>query len=353
MNRLLLAIALCFCTVTVISCNSAQSPTCACDAAAYPRQLTSSGRDHIPYWAPGGGHIAFLSQRNTYDPYVAAIRFELWIMEKDGSNQRPIVTDDDLFGGSGASGRGVSWAPDSQEMLVQISAPQGSEIWRVSLDASKMRLSSPDDWAGQPQYSPDGLKAALLIRGPDSLQGSGACGLYVANSDLSNPVLVEQGFYEGFAWSPDSQGLIYSLYDRASENFDLWACSATGTGKRRVSATPHQDEEDPSYSTDARHTVFSGQNGVYVTSSHTFDPREVLHNARLPRWVPNRDLLLVVCEQTLDYESYWTESWVVDLGGTILEKIAEGKPTWVDFSPDGRHLVYSLDGNLWLDCMSY
>lgn len=74
-----------------------------------------------------------------------------------------------------------------------------------------------------------------------------------------------------------------------------------------------------------------------------------MDKARLTQWIANSNLILVSCEQTMDNESYWTESWVVDLEGNIIKKIAEGKPTSVNFSSNGKHFVYSLDGNLWLD----
>ena len=58
---------------------------------------------------------------------------------------------------------------------------------------------------------------------------------------------------------------------------------------------------------------------------------------------------MITSERTLDNESFWTESWIVDLEGEIIKKIAEGKPTSVNFSSDGEYFVYSLDGNLWVD----
>ena len=51
----------------------------------------------------------------------------------------------------------------------------------------------------------------------------------------------------------------------------------------------------------------------------------------------------------MDNESFWTESWIIDLEGNIIKKIAEGTFTELDFAPDGEHFVYSLYGDLWLD----
>jgi hypothetical protein len=74
-----------------------------------------------------------------------------------------------------------------------------------------------------------------------------------------------------------------------------------------------------------------------------------MEGAQLPQWVPNRDLLVISSEQTLNNEGFWTESWIIDLEGNIIKKIAQGTFIELDFAPDGEHFVYSLNGDLWLD----
>ena len=116
----------------------------------------------------------------------------------------------------------VSWSKDSNDMLVQIYTPMGSEIWRVTLDGSKTRLSSTDDWAERPEYSPDGSKIGFMIQGPNPSQGFPVYNLYVSNTDFSESVLIENGLIHDFVWKSDSHELIYSLYDRPNENYELW-----------------------------------------------------------------------------------------------------------------------------------
>ncbi len=224
----------------------------------------------------------------------------------------------------------------------------GSEIWRVTIDGSKTRLSSTDDWAERPEYSPDGSKIAFIIQGPNPPQGSPVYRLYVSNTDFSEPVLIEKGLIQDFVWKSDSNELIYSLYDRSNENYELWISSISGNEKLQFSNTL-VSEEDPSCSSDGKYIAYSTQRTVYVTPSDTFQPKKVLDNARIPRWIPNRNLLLIVSDQTLDNGGSWTESWVVDLEGMVIKKIAEGNPTRISFSSNGEYFVYSLDGNLWVD----
>ncbi len=149
-------------------------------------------------------------------------------------------------------------------------------------------------------------------------------------------------------WKSNYDELIYTLYDRPNENSELWKSSITGNEKFQFSNTL-VSEENPCCSTDGKYIAYSIQNSVYVTPSDTFQTKKVLDNARIPKWIPNSNLLLITSEQTVDNESFWTECWIVDLEGKIIKKIAEGKPTLVNFSSSGEYFVYSLDGNLWVD----
>ena len=331
----------------VISCEKNNSPS-TLDEMNFPQQLTSSGHEWESYWSPNMEYIAFLTLRNTYDPTVAAVRFELWIMNYDGSDQRPLILINDLYEGS-ITVRSISWSKNSQEMLARIQPPGGrSEVWRVSVDGSKARLSSTYDWTGQPIHSPDGLRIAYTIQGPMPPDGNPFYYLYVSNPDFSEPVLVNTGLIQDFVWNSNSNGLIYTLYDWENVNFELWKSSISGNEKSQFSNTL-VSEEDPCCSSDGRYIAYSVQNTVYITQSDAFQTKKVLDNARLPKWIPNSNLLLITSERTLDNESFWTESWIVDLEGEIIKKIAEGKPTSVNFSSDGEYFVYSLDGNLWVD----
>ena len=60
-------------------------------------------------------------------------------------------------------------------------------------------------------------------------------------------------------------------------------------------------------------------------------------------------MILFLCEQNQDNMKFWTESWIVDLQGKVVKKIAEGKASWTSFSSTGDFFVYSVNGNIWLD----
>ncbi|MFC2138554.1 TolB family protein [Bacteroidota bacterium] len=316
------------------------------DNEVLPRQLTSTNLDYKCFWSPNGEYIAFFSTRNTNNPMASIVIFELWIMDKNGSNQRPLLSYDELYESTNAVH--VSWSMNSDALLAHIYTPNGSEIWKVSIDGNKTRLSSLDHWAERPKYSHDGSKVAFIIQGPNPLQGSPVYRLYSANSDFSDTILIEKGLISDYDWIKGSEGFVYSLYDYTNENFDLWKSSIDGTNKLRISETPSDNEEILSCSYDGKYIAYTDHNAVYITPLDEFNSSLIMGSARLQKWIPNKDLILLYCYQSQDDKS-WTESWVVDINGEVIKKISEGNYSETAFSFSGDYFSYTLDGNIWID----
>lgn len=333
--------------LSLSGCDPAQSPTTPAEISL-PKQLTASGKDFVGFWSPDGQSIAFLSARNTDDPFAAAIITELWLIKSDGSEEKPALLVNDLDGGNIAMSRGVNWAKDSQSMLVEIQKFNGSEIWRVSLEAKITKLSSPGESAECPQYSPDGTKIAWLIQESSAAQQSPVYRLNVSNIDFSESIQIDRGLIQDFAWSRNSDALIYSLYDPLHENFEIWKSSVSGHAKFQMTRT-NESEIELCYSDDGKYIAYSSLDAVYVTPITPFQSKRVLEHARLPKWLPNRHLLLITRVQTTDSTRFWTDCAVVDLEGRLIRKLAETSSGEINFSPDGAHYIFSRDGNLWID----
>ena len=321
--------------IFTINCDIMKNPFSSSSDSEFDKILTTSGRDFTPYPSPDNRYIAFRTLRNTYNPTVAAINFELWMMYSNGNFEHPLISKK-IFKNL-ISVNEVLWYPNSHDILVSVSLQDNNEIWKVSLDGKKVKLNIFHNSPCDLKLSPDGQKISYRSFGR----------LYIANSDGTEPVLIDDGVFRRYAWKYNSQGLIYSLYDNGNNNYDIWYSSIDGIEKTRISETP-TDEEAPSYSSDGNYIAYSSNNELYITPSQVFQPKKLLSNARIPKWVPGQDLIYIYSEQTHDSLSYWTESWVVDLYGNIIKKIAEGYFTEVDFSQDGKYYIYSLNGNIWI-----
>lgn len=325
-------ISILFLIIITINCDIITSSS----DSEFNKILTTSGRDFTPYFSPDNRYIAFRTVRNTYNPTVAAVDFELWMMDSNGNFEHPLISKK-IFNNL-ISVNNVFWYSNSYHLLVSVLLQGKTEIWKVSLGGKKERINILHNGPHDVKLSPYGQKISYRS----------SSRLYIANSDGTEPVLINDGAFQSYTWKYDSQSLIYSVYDSGNNNYDIWYSSVDGIEKTRISETP-TDEEDPSYSSDGHYIAYSSNNELYITPSQVFQPKKLLTNARIPKWVPGKDLIYIYSEQTHDSLSYWTESWIVDLNGNIIKKIAEGYFTEVDFSQDGEYYIYSLDGNIWID----
>jgi len=306
----------------------------------FPKQLTQENLDYRAFLSPDGKYIAFYSTRYTFNHEVADINFELWIMNSDGFEQWRLVTLNSIYPETKATF--LYWADDSKSMIVQIDdgiygSNSKSEIWRIGIDGKKTQLYTPNLRFQNVTYSPDRKKLAYTILGK----------LYVADPDFTDSVRIEKGLINDFSWRINSKGLIFSLYDRPNENFDLWTSKIDGTGKSRFSETP-EPEIYASYSSDEEYIAYYDDNSVFVTPSGMFSPKLVAKSGNAPVWIPNRNLLLVTDEPTDGNGSGWTEYWITDLAGNMVKKYPKGVFA-ISFSEKSKYYLYTLDGNIWID----
>ncbi|MCA9734863.1 MAG: PD40 domain-containing protein [Deferribacteres bacterium] len=330
-----------------LACSRENTPTGSNDLY-FPRQLTSSGYDYSGYWSPDGDYIAFFSARNTYDPYVAAIQTELWIIKSDGSNEQLLIAGSDLAGAQLAMIPGVVWSSDSRQMLVSIQNHFRNEIWHVALDGSILKDVLPGVSAERPHYAPDGSKVAYLVYETNLPNGSPVYQLIVANHDFTDPQKVITGLVENYSWNSSANELIFSLYDTTGNNFELWKTNMSSGQMKRLTESSNSEIE-LSCSHDGQLIAYTSDEIVCVTPADSFQGEPVFPNARHPQWIPGTHNLVVTRIQTTDSTSYWTSCVVIDLQGNILGQIVESTPPSVNFSHDGACFVYSKNGNLWID----
>jgi len=338
--------------IVVFFCSKNNNENKTSPSIEVPKQLSNTNQDYRCFWSPDGKLISFLTARNTYDPNIPQISMELWIMDKDGENQRELINQNDIY--SDADIHNVSWSNNSQEMIFQIVAFSGnikSEIWKVNLEGDKQKMSSDGDFAQQPCFSPDGSKISYIIQELNPEGSRTLYKLYVADSELFNSVLIETGIFNGYSWTPESDALIYSLYDTLSQNYDLWQCSTDGSTKTRLTETS-DDEGNVYFSSNGQsiaYTLGYYDKDLYYSNRENINPILIKQNImHLTEWVAGKNNLVILTEEISD-GSYWSEAKIIDLQGNIVESQNEGKVSYMHFSAQGDYYVYTDDYNIWLD----
>ncbi|HEX5037207.1 MAG TPA: hypothetical protein VFX30_08630 [bacterium] len=279
--------------------------------------LTADGADSTgAVWSPDGKKILFSSNRALDGSDAANVNetSNVWIMSADGGDAKPLtqLTAADTF--TFAS----NWSPDGKQVLfTSFRALDGSDaaiaagnIWIMDADGSDQRPLTEltaDKVAGSvPTWSPDGAKIVFsstsALDGSDALNGEdsspfGVGNLWVVNADGSDrhPLtgLTVGGFSTHFfhSWSPDGSKIVFhstrNLDGSDSENpgfsENIWVMNADGSDPVPLTNyTASGSINGPRFSPDGTKIAF---NSTYdLSGSDASSP-----NSDYNLWVMNAD----------------------------------------------------------------
>jgi TolB protein len=180
-------------------------------------QLTNNdGFDESPSWAPHGGQIAFV-----YSDFPD--RPDIWVMDASGENRRQLTQADTAADG------GPVWSPDGRKLAFTRSpsfadpGPPRDVIYVMNADGSDQRPLTQID-ANFPEWSPNGRWVAFL-----SYQRNGNYAMYRMNAAGSGLRRLAANAGE-FSWSPDGKRIVF---DRPEDN-NIYVMNADGSGKKRL-----------------------------------------------------------------------------------------------------------------------
>lgn len=251
---------------------------------------------------------------------------ELWVMDADGANARPLTADRSIAqspswspegslllwtswrGGTGpgiwvmspeqrkpflVSGRkglntSASYSPDGQYIVCTLSLDGNAELYRLDArGGNPQRLTNSRSIDTSPAWSPTMREIAFTS------DRTGQPQVHVMDADGSNlrRLTYEADYTDSPAWSPKGDRLAF--VNRVGGGFDIWVARADGSGARPV--VTGGNNENPRWSPDGRHLVFAsdrdGAYGLWVTDLDGAVPRKLDTGGRRamsPAWSPRR-----------------------------------------------------------------
>lgn len=212
--------------------------------------------------------IVFLTARHDPDPVFPDFKYEIYLVDVDGANQRRLTFTDEAEGHP-------AWSPDGQRIVfdADYDGDGYAEIYTMDVDGSDVSRLTDNDANDQfADWSPDGAHIAFAS------DRSGNWDVYLMDSDGSNQRPLATGpDWELFpAWSPDGSRIAYNGLAAGSRNTDIYLIESDGTGVRQLTDEPGFDE-NPAWSPDGSMIVFQTRRGgsfdLYVMNadgSHPF-----------------------------------------------------------------------------------
>ena len=255
------------------------------------RRLTNEPAfDDSPAISPDGQQIVFLTARHDPNPRFPDLKYEIYVMNIDGSNPRrltdteaaedhpawapngsKILFDADYDGdgfyeiytmnpdGTGvirltsnaANDQFADWSPDGAQIAFSSDRNGNWDVFIMDADGANQRpLTSSPNWELFPAWSPDGSQIALNGLAPRSRNTD----VFLMNADGSHlrQITDAQGFDENPAWSSDGSQIIFQTH--RDGHFELYVMGVDGSQQRPLAISP-ADELWPSWGLAAPPTI--------------------------------------------------------------------------------------------------
>jgi Tol biopolymer transport system component len=227
-----------------------------------PRRLTNEPAfDDSPSLSPDGRQIVFLTARHDPNPRFPNLKYEIYVMNVDGSNPRRLTNTE-------AAEDHPAWSPDGSKILfdadydgdgfyeIYTMNPDGTGVARLTSNAANDQFA---DW------SPDGAQIAF------SSDRNGNWDVFIMDADGANQrPLTSSPNWELFpVWSPDGSLIAFNVVVSRPGNTDIFLMNADGSDLRQLTNTPGYDE-NPAWSPDGSQIIFQtrrdGHFELYVMS---------------------------------------------------------------------------------------
>lgn len=221
------------------------------DLATYrSRRLTENGvLDEYPRWSPGGGEIAFYSDRDGTR--------QIYVIDGEGKNVRRVT-------GRCSVNEDPGWSPDGKKLCFWAKAGKAApeNIFIINKDGTGM-IDVTHSGSGTrrvPAWSPDGSSIAFTSDRYLSHQ------VYTIDTTGRNEKRLTSNPRGACRprWSPDGRRIAYSDGGYSLlKNVDIWEMDPDGGDKKRLTEDGAQDY-DPAYAPDGKKIIFaSNRTGHY------------------------------------------------------------------------------------------
>ena len=260
------------------------------------------------------GQIVFTSRRDGNN--------EIYVMDADGRNQENLTNHPAYDGQPG-------WSPDGTKIALVSSRDGGaSQIHIMDADGKNViRLTDGPGEKGHPDWSPDGQKIAFSV---DDREDH----IAVMDADGNNREKLEDRSRHP-SWSPDGGEIAFvSWIDGGNE---IYVIGVGGQGRKRVThdLAPKQN---PSFSPDGRRIAYEDGHDerffhIYVVDADGRNRKKLEDQALYPSWSPDGQVIAYYVLDGIGPGNFRGTIHLMTADGRYIRQLSDGHDAR-DFEPD-------------------
>jgi TolB protein len=219
-----------------------------------PIQVTrQETEESFPSWSPDARAVFYASNRlRTLTLWRTAIEGgpgEIQITGRDSHDFAPSVSPDGrrvVFNSYPTVGRATGAKPSLDPALLPRATDPAPSIWIANADGTQ--LTQVATAGHHPRWAPDGKKIVFHASNGENFD------IWMINPDGSERTQLTSDAADEIdpAVSPDMGTLVYAKYDRAKQNFDLWALNLRDPSGLTQLTLDCADERHPAWAPDGR-----------------------------------------------------------------------------------------------------
>jgi Tol biopolymer transport system component len=238
---------------------------------SHQRPITDNNADDFsPVWSPDHSQIVFESDRDDTQPRTCFpnCNYNLYIMNADGSGQRQLTS------APGAEWH-ASWSPDGKHLAYTAGDIGfiGGALYIMDMQTGQSTLLLGDGFKDvAADWSPEGTQLVFTS------YREGTMDIYVMNADGTDiRKLYGTNLQEyGPEWSPDGNRILFYVFDLPAIKQDIYVMDADGSNVQNLTNTAKVVDEAARWSPDGSqilfHTDRDGNFEVYIMNADGSQP---------------------------------------------------------------------------------